>query len=79
MQTGITGLTIRALTGGIGSLAGPAVVHGNVTTEVSGTANAIVPASNEQAYVTTVNQRMASDTRPVNIALPVCTYLGLRA
>ena len=77
VQTGITTMTIRALSGGSGSLAGPAAMQGNITISSVGYANAIAPEANETAYLATVNQRVAPETRPVNVSLPVCMYLGL--
>ena len=79
VQTGITTMTIRALSGGSGSLAGPAAMQGNITISSVGFANAIAPGANEAAYLATVNQRVAPETRPANVALPVALYLGLPA
>ena len=77
VQTGITSLSSRYVDTWHG-IAGPLDVLGDVTETLStDPTTALQGTSIGEGYVRwTVNQRMADETRPVNIAIPVIIYLG---
>lgn len=76
VQTGITGISARNVEADYSNPA--VVVAGNVTQSYDGVNTITLNQSAVQLNMTlyTVNQRTASETRPLNVAIPMIIYLG---
>ncbi len=77
VQTGLTSLSSRYMNSA-DVVAGPVNVSGDMTeTSSTDTTTALQSSTLAVGQVRwTVNQRMADETRPVNIAIPIIIYLG---
>lgn len=76
VQTGITGISARNVESDYENPA--SVVAGNVSQGYDGVNTITLNQSSVQLNMTlyTVNQRTASETRPLNVAIPMIIYLG---